>query len=301
MFFDKKKVGDFAVRRQDFRAGKSTALFKVLVTCAMFQRLRDLQVMRILREMPLDVAREVSSSGRLVRLAGESACPHLASNSALLEGCDLGKDQLTGLGTCRAGTDLACHLKRHTVHLKRYGHFGKVPTSAALAIVEEGPGGLRGLYRRVLRESSSPLEVATTLESLLSRSWRVNQKIACMFLSVVTNPALGPGKAPWSEGVDWNHFVVVDSNVDLFLEAVGYRGPGTYDARRSFLQMLAQRVDLAAMRPGLASYNARLVQQAMYLFMSASNRRLLEEDCSHLGEQACAKCPGPVRVLCTCS
>ena len=32
---------------------------------------------------------------------------------------------LIGLGACSANPDTACHLKRHTVLLKRYGHFGK--------------------------------------------------------------------------------------------------------------------------------------------------------------------------------
>ena len=55
------------------------------------------------------------------------------------------------------------------------------------------------------------------LERELSRAWRVNQKIASMFLSMVTNPDLSRGVAPWTRGIDWTYYVVVDSNVDLFL------------------------------------------------------------------------------------
>lgn len=123
----------------------------------------------------------------------------------------------------------------------------------------------------------------------------MNQKIASMFLSMITNPDLSRGMAPWTRGIDWTHYVVVDSNVDLFLASIGYNGLGTYDARRDFIRELARGIDLTEFDGPLQSYNPRLVQQAMYLFMSTTNRRAAAADCMHMAPSACATCP---RVLC---
>src|SRR5262249_48716234 len=149
---------------------------------------------------------------------------HLSSTDALHHSCDLSKDPRTGLGRCDAKPILACHLKRHTVLLKRYGHFGKVPSSIALALREEGAVDLPQLRDVTFAREKDPLARARALEAQLSRAWRVNQKIASMFLSLVSNPDLSSGAAPWSEGLDWTYFVVIDSNVDLFLSAVRYDG-----------------------------------------------------------------------------
>ncbi len=62
-------------------------------------------------------------------------------------------------------------------------------------------------------------------------------------------------------------------------------------------QALARRVDLTATHSGLQHHNARVVQQAMYLFMSASNRRTLRSSC-HGQEQVCLACPSPLRSIC---
>jgi hypothetical protein len=92
--------------------------------------------------------------------------------------------------------------------------------------------------------------------------------------------------------------VVIDSNVDLFLSSIGYRGHGTYAARRGFVRSLAERIDLRRLNPRLRSFNPRLVQQAMYLFMSATNRRAARRDCSHEGARACRACPAALRSRC---
>ena len=298
MFYDRGRVGALAVLPADLRAGRPAALFKVLIAATMFQRRQDVQIMRILRGLPAATAREVGSLERLNRLAEKSPCPHLKSNADLISRCDLQKDPATKEGTCAEHPELACHLKRHTEALRRYGHFGKVPTSIALTIRETGSRDLRGLHRQVLRGAGSPLDAACGLEEALSEAWRVSQKIACMFLSVAANPELGDRSAPWSVGVEWNHFVVIDSNVDLFLERIGYDGPGSYDARRAFVQALARRVDLQEFWPGLHRYNARLVQQAMYLFMSTTNRRALGADCAHLAPASCSTCAPTLRSIC---
>jgi hypothetical protein len=92
--------------------------------------------------------------------------------------------------------------------------------------------------------------------------------------------------------------VVVDSNVDLFLASIGYRGGRSYDARREFIRELAREIDVSEFAPALHRFNPRIVQQAMYLFMSAANRRAAASDCMHRGEAACSTCPRAVRTRC---
>jgi hypothetical protein len=173
-----------------------------------------------------------------------------------------------------------------------------MPTSLALVLREAGVADLEQLRGEVLRRERDPLARAISLEVVLSRAWRVNQKIASMFLSAVSNPDMSRGGAPWAVGLDWAYFVVIDSNVDLFLATIGYRGRGSYDARRQFILALAERIDLRCLDHRLRCYNPRVVQQALYLFMSATNRRRARGDCMHVGRRACAKCPSTLTRRC---
>lgn len=298
MFCDPSRVGSFAVDRRALRAGDGRALFRLLVATSMFQRRQDVQILRILRAIGAADAAEISDAERLLALVDDGGCAHMRTTQSLAEACDLGKDPGTREGCCDANPSVACHMKRHTVLLKRYGHFGKVPTSIALMVRESGAGDLPELRRLVMKRERDPLARAQALEQELSRAWRVNQKIASMFLSMITNPDLSRGLAPWSRGIDWSYYVVVDSNVDLFLASIGYRGTSTYDARREFVRDLARRIDLTEFNAGLEPFNPRLVQQAMYLFMSATNRRAAEADCAHLAPAPCGTCPTSVRRRC---
>ena len=298
MFCDPERVGRFAVDEKALRRGDPASLFRTLIATTMFQRRQDQQIMRVLRHMPPRDALEVSDSEMLLALVDGAECDLVKSNATLLSGCDLAKDPTTRLGCCAARPGIACHLKRHTVALKRYGHFGKVPTSAALALREAGVTTLSGLRTQVLRRHSDPVERAAALEMALSRSWRISQKIACMFLATVATPDLSWPTAPWSRGVDWTRFVVIDSNVDRFLVSIGYRGRMTYDARRDFVLRISGEINLCSLDRRIKhAYNPRLVQQAMYAFMSASNRRALPEDCMH-EPSACGRCPGALRERC---
>jgi len=175
-----------------------------------------------------------------------------------------------------------------------------MPTSVALSIKESGARDLSGLVVRVIGAHRTRLARAIALETALSAAWRVSQKIASMFLSAVTNPDLSPASTvPWAKSVDWTYFVVVDSNVDLFLASIGYAGRGTYDARRNFIRALAARIDLRQLDGHLRAFNPRIVQQAMYLFMSATNRRVILGDCSHVGASACRRCPSMLAKRCS--
>lgn len=289
MFMDPSRVGAFAIDEASFASGDAATLFRLLVGCAMFQRLRDQQILRIMRGMPAREAAEIGSASRLLELVDACRCSFVKSTANLRQRCDLTKDE-QGDGACSVAPEVACHLKRHTVALKRYGHFGKMPTSVAIAIRESGAESLDVLYRMVLRHHRTRLARAIALETALCSAWRVHQKISSMFLSMVTNPDLSK-RAPWSGGIDWTYFVVVDSNVDLFLASIGYAGTKTYDARREFVRDLARMINLRDFNRTLRAYNPRVVQQAMYLFMSASNRRNSADDCMQRAPSACGKCP----------
>jgi len=298
MFCRQDRVGHFAVDRAALAAGSSEALFGLLVTMTMFQRRSDAQIMRVLRGIAQDDAAEMTDAGRLLALA-DNGCEHARSLKALLDRCDLGKCPDTKRGICGQYPKTPCHLKRHTELLKRYGHFGKVPTSAALTIRAHDAPDLSSLRARIWEISSHPHERALALEEALSKSWRISEKIAAMYLSAVTNHDLSGELAPWADGVDTDHFVVIDSNVDLFLKAIEYEGPTTYRARRAFVQALAARVHLDELHPGVRRYNPRIVQQALYMFMSESNRRESAADCSHQAPSSCRTCPRALSAQCS--
>lgn len=298
MFCRADRVGHFAVDAAALASGEAHALFRLLVTMTMFQRRSDLQIMRVLQGIPEADARAMTDAGELLRLADAGPCELARDLQDIIGRCDLAKTPDTKLGTCGVRPAEPCYLKRHTELLKRYGHFGKVPTSAALMLRTHGATDLAQLKRRIWAETASPYQRATTLEAAISNSWRVSEKISAMFLSAVTNRDLSGDLAPWAEGVDSSHFVVIDSNVDLFLKAIKYDGPMTYRARRAFIQSLASRVRLDELDGDLQRYNPRLVQQALYMFMSESNRRASEGDCSNASPSTCATCPSTLTTLC---
>src|SRR5882672_5530190 len=268
MFCDRSRVGFFAVRRDKIAEGGTNELFRLLVATTMFQRRQDVQVMRILRGIGGRDAAELTTASKLLRLVDANCCPHLATTTSLHNDCDLAKDPVSHDGVCGRNPAVDCHLKRHSVLLKRYGHFGKVPTSVALVIREAGAQDLGDMRARVFNQFKAPTDRAKGLEAALSKAWRINRKIASMFLSIVCNPDLSPGAAPWADGIDWTHFVVIDSNVDLFLASIGYRGLTTYDSRREFIRGLAHRIDLREMDRRLQPFNPRIVQQALFILMS---------------------------------
>lgn len=295
MYADRARVGHLAVSVESLRHGDAGALYRALVATVMFQAMRDVFVQRILRRLSFDVAEELASPGRLLALARNTPCDRLANGDALMR-CSLAKDPTTKAGTCSTHPDLACYLKRHTELLGRYGHFGRFPTSLALRLREAEVGDLPGLYTAATT-GRSRLEAARWLRTQLQRAWRVSDKISAMYLSLVSNPDVLPG-APWSGGLDWREFVVIDTNVDGFLRLIGYEGPWTYRAREGMVRALAHRVRLDELDGTLQRNNPRIVQQAMFMFMSRSNRRDSPLDCSHVGTDECSRCPSVLREAC---
>lgn len=296
MLGDPARVGAFALDLDALAAGDPPTLFKLLIATTLFQRRQDQQIMRVMRGLSAAQVDDLTDLDALVERARRSPCDYMRTTSRVIGHCDLRKE--SGRGTCDKRPEVDCPLKEHTVWLKRYGHFGKVPTVAALVVREAGAANLADLRQQVYDGMSDPNERARALSAVLQRSWRISDKISAMFLSAVTNPDLCPGLAPWSEGVDWSWYVVIDSNVDLALTALGYPGPWTYRARRQWLFDVARRVNVSALKKGVSSCNPRLIQQALYVFMSITNRRASDVDCSHRGAAACEGCPSTLSALC---
>jgi hypothetical protein len=301
MFFSQERVGAFAVDAQRFHDGEGEALGRVLIATTMFQRRQDQQILRILRGMSVERVEELTSLPALSAAAERAGCAQLRSLDALLSGCDLDKDAATKQGTCKANPELLCPLKSHTEWLKRYGHFGKVPTSVALAVNAQGANDLAELYEVACARGEDRAATALWIEEALCAAWRVSDKIAAMFLSAASNPDLSSRRAaPWQQGLDWTRYVVIDSNVDLFLRAIDYKGSmSSYAARRAFICEIAQEICLDELELGMSRYNPRIVQQAMYLFMSGTNRRTLDADCSRMMPAPCGECPPAVASRCT--
>lgn len=297
MFTDASRLGPFAISRAALVEGDGRALFRLLVAVAMFQRRQDVQIAAILRSLSSDQAAELTDVDRLLAMVDASPCEHAKTTVSLAAECDLAKHPHTKQGLCASHPDVACHLKLHTVWMRRYGHFGKVPTSAALVVRESGARDLAELLRRSRRGVRGPTERAQAVADALSRSWRISDKISAMFLSLIANPDLTPGVSGWDD-LDWRHFIVIDSNVDLFLAAIRYRGAKKYSARRAFIRALSDGIDLRVLNPRMHRDNPRIVQQAMFLFMSASNRRSLSHDCMHRRPASCGACPKALAELC---
>ncbi len=128
-------------------------------------------------------AEELTDIGGLLAHADAAACDAFGSNDLLLARCDLAKAP-DGTGICGYCPAVACHLRRHTEVLRRYGHFGKVPTSIALVVREAAARDLEDLYRAIVARNRRRLDRALELEGPLSRAWRINAKISAMFLSL---------------------------------------------------------------------------------------------------------------------
>lgn len=217
MYTDPGRVGAFAVELGDVSAGEPRAPYKVLFATVMFQAMRDVLVQRILRRIPASIVDELTDPARVRARADEVACPKLRGLAVLRE-CTLTKDPVTKAGTCSVAPELACSLKDYTRTLGRYGHFGKVPLSLVCVLHEASAVDLPELYAIAIK-GRDRAAAAAWLRRTLATCWRIHDKIACMFLSVVSNPDVLPG-APWAAGLDWTTFVVVNTNVDHFLHAV---------------------------------------------------------------------------------
>jgi hypothetical protein len=285
-YCDPQRVGAFAVTPDELAAGGDAAVFRLFVTLSMYQALRDVLIMRQQRSLPRASMRVVGDLGFVQRAIGKHECRMLLSAEAFEDGCDVSKlGDSVDCGTCPR---VRCHVKDATVTFNRMGDMGKLPTSAWLRLWKDG--GMRNVLADVCREEASPTKRAALLVERFARVHRVGRKLATMFVSALSTPALAPGLTPWFPDIDGSELVVVDTNVARAVDAL--RAPGeakTYAARERWLCEQAAYLDLREFRPDLPRYSPRLVQQALYAFCSKSNRTAGGDACAGRATP-CANC-----------
>jgi hypothetical protein len=285
-YCDPKLVGAFAVSPADLKAGKEAAIYRLLVTLSMFQALRDVVIMRQQAATAAASAAVVADLKLVSRSTDKHACSALSSAEVFDLACDVTK--VSGLVDCGMFAGAPCHVKHATVVFNRMGDMGKLPTSAWLQLFKGG--GINSILAQVCGEASSPTERATLLVGRFAQIHRVGRKIATMFVSALSTPALAPGYTPWFPDIDGNDLVVVDTNVARAVDVL--REPGaarTYDARERWVRDQAKQMDLRQVRPDLPSYSPRLVQEALYAFCSTSNRVARGDNCAALAAP-CSEC-----------
>lgn len=285
-YCDAQRIGRFAVRPDELAGGEGEALFRLFVGMAMFQARRDVVIMKQQRMFPAGLVRKLTSPSTLRRSIAKNGCTTLASPDVFDMGCDVGK---TGeVVDCGLRPGAACHVKAATIAFNRMGDMGKLPTSAWLRLWKAG--GFRDLLREVLDQERQPTRRAAILVEKLARVHRVGRKLATMFVSALSTPALAPGLTPWFPDVDGNDLVIVDTNVARGVDTLRSSGaPRTYAARERWIRERAASLDLRQFLPGVPSYSPRIVQQALYAFCSKSNRVAQGDGCAGT-EDLCATC-----------
>ena len=285
-YCDRTRIGAFALDPERLAEGDDAAVFQLFVTLSMYQALRDVVIARQQRSLPRASMRVVADAAFLKRSVTRHACPALRSIEAFDAGCDVAKDgDAVDCGTC-PGT--ACHVKEATRVFNRMGDMGKLPTSAWLRLWRGR--GLRALLDDVCSSEPSAARRAELLVERFAAVHRVGRKLATMFVSALSTPALAPGLTPWFPEIDGNDLVVVDTNVARAVDAL--REPGaskTYDARATWVREQAAQLDLREFRTDLPAYSPRLVQEALYMFCSKSNRVARGDACASR-TAPCAAC-----------
>ncbi len=285
-YCDPSRIGNFAIEPHELVAGTDAAVFRLFITLSMYQALRDVVIMRHQRSLPRASMRIIADVAMVKRSIFRHSCPALGSVEAFEKGCDVVKDgDDIDCGTCPG---VACHVKDATRVFHRMGDMGKLPTSAWLRLWLGG--GVGALLDEVCREESSPTKRAALLVERFAAVHRVGRKLATMFVSALSTPALAPGLTPWFPEIDGNELVVVDTNVARAVDTLRSPcAPKTYDARERWVREQAAKIDLRVFQPDLPAYSPRLVQEALYAFCSKSNRVARGDACAGRGAP-CAAC-----------
>jgi len=285
-YCDSLRVGAFAVPSEELAQGKDVALFRLFVALAMFQAFRDVVIMRQQRGMRREDVELLISANSVSAHVNNQACDYLGSSEVFDLRCSVRKT--AGHVDCAARPGASCQVKDATALFRRMGDMGKLPTSAWLHSWKDGQ--LARVRSDVIARSTDPQKRADLLVEQFARIHRVGRKLATMFVSALSTPALAPGLTPWFPEVDGNALVVIDTNVARAVDAL--RDPGaakTYDARASWVCNQAGTLDLRQFGSHLPPYSPRLVQQALYSFCSKSNRTTNDDECA-LSERHCSAC-----------
>lgn len=289
-YCDASRVGAFAIEPDELAAGGDAAVFRLFVTLSMYQAVRDVVIMKQQRSMPRDATRPLIDLGYLKRAIARHDCPVLLSAEAFEQKCDVSKNG--EVVDCGIRPGRPCHVKSATVAFHRMGDMGKLPTSAWLRVWKDGE--VRKLLAEVQRREASPTRRADLMVERFAQVFRVGRKLATLFVSALSTPALAAGLTPWFPTIDGNELVVVDTNVARAVDALREPGaPKTYDARVKWVRKQAAQLDLRELDCALPRYSPRLVQEALYAFCSKSNRVARGDMCARRATP-CSACAPPL-------
>lgn len=277
-YCDPARVGHFAVDPDQLAEGKPAALFKLFVLLAMYQARRDVVIEAQQRGMTRSAVAILASSDRLRRSIKTSPCEYLKSTAFDFSAfCNVRK--VNGAVDCAHLPGTPCHVKDATTIFNRMGDLGKMPTYAWLRFFQGSK--LARELNEVFALTGSPTERAELLVQRFSLVFRVGRKLATMFVSALSTPALAPGLTPWFPEVDGGDLVVVDTNVAQVVDRLrGARVRANRAEQMSWIRQQASLIDFRQFRSGLPSYSPRLAQQALYVFRSKSNRMAREDPCA---------------------
>jgi len=268
-YCDPDRVGAFAVAPEELASGRDDAVFRVFIGLSMYQALRDVVIMRRQRSLPRAAALVLADLSYVEDSISKHKCTVFRSADRFEAECDVSKRG--GVIDCCRYPGAGCHVKDATRAFNRMGDMGKLPTSAWLRLWRFG--GMRRVLTDVTQAERSSTRRAALLVDRFRRVYRVGRKLATLFVSALSTPALAPGLAAWFPEIDGNELVVVDTNVARAVDTLRTRGtPKTYDARANWVREQAAQLDLREFHPDLPRYSPRLVQQTLKAFCSKSNR-----------------------------
>lgn len=280
-YCDPALSGRFAVAPAALATGEPDALFKLFVAFAMFQARRDTVILAQQRAMSDQHVDTLASMATVERFITTSRCDALRS-AEFASRCTVVLQN--GRVECRSRPGEPCHIKDATRSLKRTGDMGKLPSSAWLhAWQGEKLPNTMATTAAAAREKRGAL-----LVHHFAGVHRVGQKLATMFVSALSTPALAPGLTPWFPLVDGNQLLVIDTNVARALDVLGCP-TRSYHECAVWLRSVANQIDLTPLHPGVPQRSPRLVQQALFAFCSRSNRKARLDLCRDRTE-ACAEC-----------
>ena len=274
------KLGYFAIDKDAIEAADEDALFKLLVLTTMFQRLRDQNVCSILRSLSNEQVNSVTRPQLLDLSIRNAECEFCRNNEVLKGQCTV-----TKLGNSKPFCDqinvVGCHIREHSHILRRYGHFGKIPSS--IYHVMSSNGGIKSLIHTAIKSSSNRVSRTKYLIESLTDVWRIGPKLASMFVSLLVTENLCKVRAPFVSEFDSSYALVIDINTMSAIERLGYTGSRSYEAQSEFIRVLAVSLTAHSDNFGTAKLEVspRLLQQALYMFMSKPNRQTVISDCSH--------------------
>ena len=254
-YCDPAKVGSFAVSPQRLAAGDDSAVFRLFITLSMYQALRDVVIQKRQRALPPSAVRTVADLGFLKRSIARHRCPAFLNRDRFEQTCDVWKKG--GIIDCSRCPGVRCHVKDATAAFNRVGDMGKLPTSAFFRVWSNGE--LTSTLRTLRQDHASPTERASALVDLFSRVHRVGRKLATLFVSALSTPALAPGLSPWFPEISGNDLVVVDTNVARAVDRLrGRTGIRTYRSTRG----MASAAGRVRGFPGSAPKHTRPFPQA---------------------------------------